>query len=123
MNTKKVPVIPPILIKNKLEADFFKKANYFDKLFASKCMPFVSINFSDNDIRKMITTLDIHKTHGHNNISARMVKTCDDAIKKPLSIIYKNCTETGIYPNALKKCNIVPVHMKGDKQTVNNYFW
>ena len=59
-------------------------------------MPFVSINFSDNDILKMITTLDIHKTHGHNNISARMVKTCDDAIKKPLSIIYENCTETGI---------------------------
>ena len=50
-----------------------------------------------------------------------MVKICDDSIKKPLSIIYKNCIKTGIYPNAWKKSNIVPVHKKGDKQIVNNY--
>ena len=50
-----------------------------------------------------------------------MVKICDDSIKKPLSITYKNCIKTGIYPNAWKKSNIVPVHKKGDKQIVNNY--
>ena len=49
------------------------------------------------------------------------MKICDDSIKKPLSIIYKNCITTGIYPNAWKKSNIVPVHKKGDKQFVNNY--
>ena len=49
------------------------------------------------------------------------MKICDDSIKKPLSIIYKNCITTGIYPNAGKKSNIVPVHKKGDKQFVNNY--
>ena len=49
------------------------------------------------------------------------MKICDDSIKKPLSIIYKNCIKTGIYPNAWKKSNIVPVHKKGDKQIVNNY--
>ena len=26
-----------------------------------------------------------------------MVKICDDSIKEPLSIIYKNCIKTGIY--------------------------
>ena len=49
-----------------------------------------------------------------------MVKICDDFIKKPLSIIYKSCITTGIYPNAWKKSN-VPVHKKRDKQFVNNY--
>ena len=58
-----------------------------------------SINFSDNDILKIIRSLDINKAHGHDDISVRMVKICDDAIKKPLSIIYKNCIKTGIYPN------------------------
>ena len=38
-NTKKVPIIPQILIENNLETDFFKKANYFNKFFASKCTP------------------------------------------------------------------------------------
>ena len=36
-------------------------------------------------------------------------------------VIYKNCIKTGIYPNAWKKSNIVPVHKKGDMQIVNNY--
>ena len=50
-----------------------------------------------------------------------MGKICDDAIKKPLLIIYKNCIKKGIYPNTGKKSSIVPVHKKGDKQIVNNY--
>ena len=61
-----------------------------------------SINFSDNDILKIIRSLDINKAHGHDDISVRMVKICDDAIKKPLSIMYKNCIKTGIYPNTWK---------------------
>ena len=54
-------------------------------------------------------------------ISVRMVKICDDVSKKSVSVIYKNCIKTGIYPNTWKKSNIVPVHKKGDKQIVNNY--
>ena len=50
-----------------------------------------------------------------------MVKICDDSIKKSLSIISKNCITTGLYPNAWKKSNIVPVGKKGDEQFVNNY--
>ena len=38
-NTKKVWIIPPILIENKSETDFLKKANYFNKFFAYKCTP------------------------------------------------------------------------------------
>ena len=118
-NTKKVPIIPPILTENKLETDFLKKANYFNKFFASKCTPLSnssslssSLNFSDNDIPKIIRSLDINKAHGHGDISVKMVKICDDSIKKPLSITYKNCITTGIYPNTWKKSNIVPVHKK-----------
>ena len=82
---------------------------------------------ADNDILKIIRSPDINKVYGHDDISVRMVKICDDSIKKPLSIIYKNCITTGIYPNAWKKSNIVPVHKKGDKQLhtsfTSSYFW
>ena len=61
------------------------------------------------------------KAHGHDDISVRMVKICDDSIKKPLPIIYKNCIKTSIYTNAWKKYNIASVLKKGDKQVVNNY--
>ena len=39
-----------------------------------------------------------------------MIKICDKTIVKPLSVIYKNCIDSGIFPDLWKKSNIVPVH-------------
>ena len=112
-----MPILPPIPIENKLETDCVKKANYFNKFFASKCTPLgdssslpsshdsetkarlTLINFSDNDILKIIRSLDINKAYGYDDISDRMMKICGDSIKL-LSITYKNCIKTGLYPNA-----------------------
>ena len=50
-----------------------------------------------------------------------MIKLCSKSVVKPLSIILKNCIDTGIFPDIWKGSNIIPVHKKGDKQIVNNY--
>ena len=50
-----------------------------------------------------------------------MLKICGDSICKPLNISFKNCLRTGKFPLEWKKANIVPIHKKGDKQTVKNY--
>ena len=39
-NGKKIPLILPILIKNKLISNFKQKANHFKAFFASLCTPF-----------------------------------------------------------------------------------
>ena len=36
-NGKKIPLIPPLLINDKLESNFGKNANHFNEFFASKC--------------------------------------------------------------------------------------
>ena len=38
-NGKKIPLIPPILINNKLISNFKEKGNYFIAFFASQCTP------------------------------------------------------------------------------------
>ena len=119
---------------------FRKKPNNFNKYFASICilidnssyLPisvdlinpsacFSTFNFADDEILKIIRALDINKAHGHDEISVRMIKICDDAIIEPLSLIYKNCIENGTFPAIWKKSNLVPVHKEGDKQIINNY--
>ena len=136
INGRKIPLIPPLNVGNKLVTDFKEKARLLNGFFASKCIPitndsslpsllnlnFISnlsvVNFIDDDILKIIRSLNINKADGHDNISIRMVKICDKAMLEPLSIICKNCIDTGIFPVSLKKSNIVPVHKKGDKQVL-----
>ena len=48
-------------------------------------------------------------------------KICGSSIYKPLEMIFKQCIETGFFPSEWKKANIVPIHKKGDKQTLENY--
>ena len=40
-NGRKIPIIPPLLINDKLETDFKKKAHHFNAFFASKCTPLI----------------------------------------------------------------------------------
>ena len=74
-----------------------------------------AINLNGINILKTIRSPNINKAHGHDNISIRMIKICDKAIVTPLSIIYKNCIDTGILSVLRKKYNIVPVHKKENK--------
>ena len=61
------------------------------------------------------------KAHGHDDVSVRMLKICDSAIIKPLSIIFRNCISQSTFPDIWKKSSICPIHKKGDKQVINNY--
>ena len=129
-NGKKVPLIAPLQIGNTLVSDFKKKANIFNTSFASQCvtlnndsnLPYCqrcmtnakmsSIKFENKDIVNVIKALDPCKVHGYNDISIRMLKICDSAIVKPLTILFKNCISQGIFPDNWKKSNICLIHKK-----------
>ena len=49
-----------------------------------------------------------------------MLKISDSSIYKPLEMIFKQCIETGFFSSEWKKANIVPIHKRGDKQTLEN---
>ena len=72
-----------------------------------------TINFSINDTLKIIRNLDLNKAHGHDMISIRMVKICDDSICKPLKLMFQSCLESGKFPSEWKKANVVPIQKKG----------
>ena len=75
----------------------------------------MTIDFSNNDILKIIRNLDRNKAHGHDMISIKMVKICDASICKPLKLILHSCSESGKFSSEWKKANLVPIHKKGDK--------
>ena len=139
LNGKKVPCIPTIFHDNKFITDFSKKADLFNSFFAKQCsiiennsvLPLptnpitdqylANIEFTNDDIIRILRKLDPNKAHGHDMISIRMLKMSGDAIIEPLFKIFKNCLKCGIFPDDWKKENIVPIFKKGDKQNIKNY--
>ena len=139
LNNRKIPVIPPLFYENKFITDFKEKAELFNSFFTKQCsliknksklplqLYFLTdkrlsmVKFVNNDILKIIQNLNPNKAHGHDKISIRMLKLCDDSLCRPLELIFKDCLTNGIFPSDWKKGNIVPVHKKNDKQCLNNY--
>ena len=80
-----------------------------------------SITISRSDILKTISSLDINKAHGHDDISIRMLKICNDAIVEPLKILFVNSVNQAVFPSRWKKANVIHVHKKNEKYIVNNY--
>ena len=71
-----------------------------------------SIAISRSDILKTIRSLDIDKAHGHDDMSVRMMKICDDAIVEPLRMVFVNSVNQAVFPSRWKKANVIPVHKK-----------
>ena len=119
--------------------DFKEKAELFNDFFTMQCslvnnnskLPSVltkktckvlsTVDFSTNDILKIIRNLNPNKAHGHDMISSRMLKICDKSICKPLKIIFRSCLDNGKFPSEWKNANMVPVFRKNNKQELKNY--
>ena len=92
---EKIPLLPPLLYNNTLMTDFKQKADLFNNFFASQCTTFAnnsvipdvqtcktnsrlsSLLCGNNDILKVIRSVNIQKAHGHDDISICMTKICD----------------------------------------------
>ena len=137
-SNKKIPKIPPLFVNNNVISNFQDKATLFNSHFAKQCsilnnnsnlpeqintsiFSLSSVNLKDDKLLSLIRSLDASKSHGHDNISIRMIKICDVSIVKPLMIIFRNCLKEGIFPSCWKKANITPIHKKGDKCDISNY--
>ena len=48
-------------------------------------------------------------------ISIRMIKLCSKSVLKPLSVTFKNCIDTGKFPDVWKRSNVINFHNKDDK--------
>ena len=50
-----------------------------------------------------------------------MIKLCGDSIILPLTLIFEDCIDKGIFPDQWKLANVIPACKKESKNIVNNY--
>ena len=70
---------------------------------------------------KIERALNINKYYAHDEISVRIIKVFDEALKPLSLIIQKFLTKIPDFSDIWKKSNIVPVYKRGDKQIIDNY--
>ena len=138
LNKCRVPRIPPIFSNNTLIINCVEKSQCFNKFSLSHCktnannsaLPAFSyltdsrlgnIQITDNELKSIIISLNPNKTHGCDSVSIQMLQLCAEFIPFPLSIIFRNIVNTGIFPDQWKLANVTPIHKKNDRQLMPNY--
>ena len=94
VNDKKIPTIPPLYHNSNFITNFCQKAELFKSFFAEKFsillnsnklptnlaprtdQSLTSVNFSQDDILKIIQNLNPNKAHSSVKISISMIKIC-----------------------------------------------
>ena len=137
LNKKAFIAIPPLLENGLFVTNIKTKATILNDYFikqcctvetssylppiAPKCNVTLESLFIDPDkLLRLLRSLDPQKSHGDDGISITMIKLCDEAIIEPLCMIYRKCLETGVYPSAWKKSNVVPIRKKESRQMKKN---
>ena len=111
------------------QAELFNE--YFEDQFSSASCYDIDIDYSNdflNDIdfsisrvRKILKDVDVNKSAGPDGIHGKILKNCRESIAYPLSYIFKISYNIGQIPSEWKLANVVPVHKKGSKTSVENY--
>lgn len=72
-------------------------------------------------IQHMLSRLCIRKASGLDKISAEILRLAAPVISGPLSIIFNQSIQTGIFPDKWKNAKVFPVHKGNAKDDPNNY--
>ena len=117
LNNKKIPLIPPLFLKNRFVTDFKEKVELFNSFFAKQCSLITNdselptsltfytnnrlstVSFSHEDLGKIIENLNPNKAHGHNNISMCILKIFGSIIYRPSEIAFKEALSTVLFPS------------------------
>ena len=110
-------------------ANLFNK-HFFDQ-FSDKSSYDIDVDFTNDvfydfsfdklTIYNHLKQINPNKSQGPDKIGGLVIKNCAISISIPLSILFNISHRTGIISAEWKTANIVPVHKKGDKSSINNY--
>ena len=74
-----------------------------------------------DEICKVLKALKPKKSSGHDNLSTQFLKSIDENIAAPISILINKSIETGVFPDTLKIAKVIPIYKAKAKDNFSNY--
>jgi hypothetical protein len=134
-----------INIENVCETDPLKIADHFNGFFTSigkkisenvqdvtmqpedyinygRAIPELSLgNTTPEHILKIISKFKPKKSCDIHGVSTKMIKFIGTEIAKPLAHIFNLSLVSGVFPQMLKQCRVIPIFKAGNRLDVDNY--
>ena len=76
---------------------------------------------NDTEIIELITDLVPKNSSGYDNLSNKLLKKLLPALVGPLTTIFNKSLVEGVFPEAMKKADVVPLHKAKHHEESNNY--
>ena len=76
---------------------------------------------SRQEIETLIRDLLPKNSSGHDNVSNRLLKRLLPAMLEPLAILFNKSLSEGVFPEVMKKADVIPLYKAKDNQETNNY--
>ena len=94
--------------------------HYLSKMPSSDHSLFLSPTDTE-EIQHMIQSLPNKTSSGHDSISNELLKKLSPSIIDPLVIIFNKSLESGIFPEEMKKADVVPLYKSKAEYECTNY--
>jgi hypothetical protein len=75
----------------------------------------------EEEVLEIANKLKVKSLVGYDEIPNKIVKQCNQTIKKPLTFIIHLSLSSGIFPNQMKIAKVQPTFKKVQKQNTENY--
>ena len=95
--------------------------NYYLKQIPQHATSMYMIPTSQEEIEKLIDKLPNKTSKGHDDISNVLLKKLKKIVSAPLELIFNKSIEEGIFPEEMKKADVIPLYKSKERYLVNNY--
>lgn len=79
------------------------------------------IVLSHDQVLNKLRLLDPSKGPDSDGIPARFIKACSSELSIPLTLIFNNSLNTGVFPSIWKTAHVIPIYKSGNKAKCANY--
>ena len=105
---------------NKIAEPKTRIDEYISKMSSSSTTLFLSPT-NTNEINNLIQNLPNKNSSGHDSISNNLLKKLAPSILVPLTLLFNKSLETGVFPDEMKKADVVPLYKSKEEYECTNY--